>query len=89
MNWFAFLSGVVTMGFATATLFFLRFWRRTGDGLFLSFAAAFFLLSLMQALLALTDIPVEERSLLYLIRLAAFVLIIVAIWNKNQSAKRP
>ncbi len=87
MTLLTFLSGVVTMGFAVASLFFLRFWRRTGDGLFLSFAAAFFLLGLMQALLALTDVPVEERSLFYLLRLAAFVLIIVAIWNKNKTAR--
>lgn len=89
MTLLSFLSGVVTMGFATASLFFLRFWRRTGDGLFLSFAAAFFLLGLMQALLALADVLVEERSLFFLLRLAAFVLIIVAIWNKNRAARRP
>ena len=88
MSWFAFLSGVVSMGFAVASLFFLRFWKRTRDGLFLSFSAAFFLLGLVQALLALTDVPVEERSLFYSIRLAAFVLIIVAIWNKNRGTRR-
>jgi hypothetical protein len=36
-----FVAGAVTMGFAVAGLFFLRFWRRTTDGLFLAFAAAF------------------------------------------------
>lgn len=88
MTWFIFLSGIVTMGFAVASLFFLRFWKRTRDGLFLSFAAAFFLLGLVQALLALTDIPVEERSLFYLLRLAAFLVIIAAIWNKNREGSR-
>jgi len=39
-----FLSGAVTMGFAIASAFFLRFWRRTGDRLFLVFALAFWLL---------------------------------------------
>ena len=81
-----FLSGAVTMGFVVAGLFFLRFWKRTGDGLFMAFALAFWLLSLNQALLALTDIPVEERSPLYLIRLAAFGLIIASIWMKNRRA---
>ncbi len=89
MTWFVFLSGVVTMGFGISSLFFLRFWKQTRDGLFLAFAAAFFLLGLVQALLALTDIPVEERSLFYFLRLAAFVLIIVAIWGKNRDLKRP
>jgi hypothetical protein len=88
MALFAFLSGAVTMGFFVAGLFFLRFWKRTGDGLFLAFALAFLLLSLAQALLALADVPVEERSFLYLIRLAAFALILAAIWRKNQGTRR-
>lgn len=78
-----FLAGAITMGFLICALFFLRFWARTRDGLFLSFALAFLLLSIGQALLVLTGMPVEERSALYLFRLAAFVLIIVAIWRKN------
>jgi uncharacterized membrane protein len=81
----AFLSGAITMGFFVAGLFFLRFWKKTRDGLFLAFALAFWLLSLNQALLALADIPVEERSWLYLLRLAAFLLIIISIWRKNRA----
>ena len=34
----SFLAGATTMGFCVAALFFLRFWRNTRDGLFLSFA---------------------------------------------------
>lgn len=79
-----FLSGAVTFGFVMAGLFFLRFWTRTRDGLFLSFAAAFWLLALGQALLALADIPAEERSWLYLLRLAAFAIILFAIARKNR-----
>jgi hypothetical protein len=79
-----FLSGAVTFGFIAAGLFFLRFWKRTRDGLFIAFALAFWLLGLNQALIALTDIPVEERSWLYLLRLTAFGLIIVSIWRKNR-----
>ncbi len=83
----AFLAGAVTFGFVVAGLFFLRFWKRTGDGLFLAFALAFWLLGLNQALIALTNIPVEERSWLYLLRLTAFGLIIVSIWRKNRKAR--
>jgi len=79
-----FLSGLVTMGFIVAGLFFLRFWKRTGDGLFMAFALAFWLLGLGQALLTFADIAVEERSWLYLLRLAAFLLILVSIWGKNR-----
>ena len=81
-----FLSGAITMGFVVAGLFFLRFWRRTRDTLFVAFAFAFWLLGLGQALLSFTDIPVEERSWLYLLRLAAFLLILVSIWLKNRRA---
>lgn len=81
---YAFLSGAVTLGFIVAGLYFLRFWKDTRDPLFAAFAVAFWLLGLNQALLALTDVPFEERSWLYLIRLAAFALIIVAIGLKNR-----
>jgi hypothetical protein len=79
-----FLSGAVAFGFVIAGLFFLRFWRRTRDGLFLAFAVAFWLLGAGQALLTLADVLVEERSWLYLFRLAAFALIIAAILRKNR-----
>ena len=38
-----------------------------------------------QALLSLSGIPVEERSWIYLIRLAAFSLILFAIARKNRA----
>lgn len=87
MTWYDFLSGAVTFGFVAAGLFLLRFWTRTRDALFLAFAVAFWLLGLNQALLALADIPVEERSWLYLLRLLAFVLILAAIARKNRAPR--
>ena len=84
MTLYDFLSGAVTLGFLLCGLHFLGFWKRTRDSLFLAFAFAFWLLGLNQAILALADIPVEERSWVYLLRLAAFVLIIVAVVGKNR-----
>ena len=83
-----FMSGAVVMGFWLAGLFFLRFWKRTQDELFLAFTLAFWLLGLAQALLAFSVVPVEERSWLFLIRLAAFILILGAIWRKNRRVYR-
>lgn len=83
---FSFLSGAITMGFMVAGLLFLRFWRRTREPLFASFAAAFWLLGLAQALLALTGIPDEERSWLYLVRLVAFAVILASVWRANRRA---
>lgn len=82
------LSGAITMGYAIAGLFFLRFWRRTRDNLFFIFCVAFWLLALNQAILAFGNIPVEESSWVYLLRLAAFSLIILAIAMKNVQAKK-
>jgi hypothetical protein len=86
MMMFHFLSGALTMGFLIAGLFFLRFWKRTGDNLFVAFALAFWLLGVTQAVLALANIPIEERSWLYLLRLAAFSLILISIGLKNRRA---
>ncbi len=51
------LYGMITMGFLIAALFFVRFWRRTADPLFATFALAFVLLAgggLLAAPLVLT-----------------------------------
>ena len=80
-----FLAGAITFGFFVCALFFLRFWQRTRDFLFQSFAIAFLLLGIAQAILALGNIPVEERSWVYAIRLAAFLLILFAIIRKNRT----
>ena len=88
MTVYDFLSGAVAFGFFVCGLFFLRYWSRSRDELFLIFALAFALLGLGQAILALASIPTEERGSLYLVRLAAFVLILVAIYRKNSSARR-
>jgi hypothetical protein len=82
-----FLGGAIFMGFAVAALFFLKFWRRTREGLFLAFAASFLLLAMTQALLTLSGIPTEERSWLYLLRLVAFLLILAAFWWQNRRGR--
>jgi hypothetical protein len=74
---------MITMGYFVASAFFLRFWMRTRDALFVAFSVAFLLLAISSALTVLLALPYEERSWLYLIRLAAFVLLIAAILGKN------
>jgi uncharacterized membrane protein len=78
-----FLAGMVTAGFLVAGLFFAKYWSRSRDPLFAAFSAAFWLLALNQFLLVLSAIPREEKSWTYLLRLAAFILIAVAILQKN------
>jgi hypothetical protein len=84
MTLYDFLSGAVAFGFAACALFFLRFWKRTREQLFLAFAVAFLLLGIGQTILALASIPTEERGSIYLIRLTAFLLILFAVGWKNR-----
>jgi hypothetical protein len=78
-----FLHGMVTMGFIIAGLFFLRFWRRTKDGLFGVFALAFWLLALNQVFLAFAGSEDPKLSWEFLPSLGAFGLLILAILIKN------
>lgn len=87
MTFYDFLSGAVALSFFVCALFFLRFWKRTSEGLFLSFALAFLLLGTGQTVLALANIPTEDRGSIYLIRLAAFLLILVGIYRTNRKQR--
>ena len=82
-----FFTGVISAGFLAAALFFLRFWSRSRDSLFLAFALAFALLALQQALIIFLGLPEEDRSWIYLLRLAAFLILIVAILGKNMGRR--
>lgn len=78
---FDLLYGAVAMGYFVAGLFFLRFWRDTRDGLFIGFALAFSLLGLNQILAY--GVPDENRAYIYLLRVLAFTIILIAIVRKN------
>jgi hypothetical protein len=83
----AFVGGLSAAGYAIAGVFFLSFWRRTRDGLFMVFALAFWLMALNQAIPVVLGIPREEQGGVYLLRAAAFILIIAAILWKNLSRR--
>jgi Family of unknown function (DUF5985) len=78
----AFLNGIIVMGHASAGLFFVRFWRKTKDRLFVFFAVAFWHLGLMHLAMVVLNHPGENR-LLFTFRLAAYLIILAAIIDKN------
>lgn len=80
----ALIAGALAAGYAVAGLFFLRFWSRTGDRLFAMFAAAFWLLAVQRVATIVTFSWLEDSTWLYSLRLVAFVLILVAIIDKNR-----
>ena len=82
-----FFSGVVTVGFLVAAGFFLKYWRRTAERLFIIFAIAFALLALNQFLASYLRVVSEPDSFVYGLRALAFLLILVAIVDKNVWSK--
>lgn len=88
-----FLQGMSAMACIVIMLFFLHFWRRTSDRLFLIFAVAFSLMFLARLLAAALDTaPVAnwpephrgEIYQVYVVRFLAYLLILGAIIDKNR-----
>lgn len=80
----AVLSGGLTAGFLVVALHFARFWKQSRDRLFLYFGAAFLLLGINALALGLTSPEGDFRLAIYGLRLAGFVLILYAIYEKNR-----
>jgi hypothetical protein len=81
------LGGATVMACAVIAVFFLRFWRVTGDRFFVFFAVSFLIMGAHWTSLALTEPAQEFRPLLYGARVAAFLLIAAGIVDKNR--RRP
>ena len=81
----AFVAGLLAAGYLVIGLFFARFWVRTRDRLFLMFAIAFWVLVLQRVATVVTAEWIENTTWLYGLRLAAFVIILVAIIDKNRA----
>lgn len=82
------LTGAIAMASLVIALFFLRFWRNTGDRFFLYFAASFLIEGLHRVYSAVHDAGGEDSPLHYLIRLLAYGLILWAILEKNLPPRR-
>ena len=81
------LSGALLLSYAIAGVHFLRFWKRTGDRLFVHFAIAFWLLALNQLASSIPLVADETRGYEYLLRVLGFIVIIVGIIDKNLATK--
>ena len=79
-----FLLGALVMAAVIIGFYFLRFWKKTGDRLFVFFAAAFWVLSAERVGLLVAGPDEATRATVYLARLIGFALIIVGIADKNR-----
>lgn len=85
----ALFSGMITAGFLVAALFFFRFWKQTRDSLFAIFGVSFLLFATSQAASVFFNAPRDDRIWVYLLRLAGFVLLLIAIVRKNTGRPKP
>jgi hypothetical protein len=83
-----FLSGAVTLAYVVAATYFMHFWQRTSDRLFLAFAIAFALLALNQLTVFVLGVEDERYNYAYILRVLGFVLILFAIVDKNILSRR-
>lgn len=83
-----FLAGAVTLAFALAALFFLRFWKKTRDRLFLHFTIAFCLFAVNQIVVTSMGSVGEKEGYAYIFRVIGFLLILASIVDKNLKDSR-
>jgi Family of unknown function (DUF5985) len=81
----AFLLGLIVAFSFVAGAFFLKFWRKTRDPLFLGFAAAFIIEGLNRISFLFLPAPNEGTPLIYTVRLFSYLLILGAIIHKNRA----
>ncbi|MEW6129328.1 MAG: DUF5985 family protein [Acidobacteriota bacterium] len=78
------LLGAIAMATLVAGIFFLKFWKKTGDRFFLFFAISFCIEGINRAVLGLVSNPNEDQPFFYIVRLLSFVIILIAIFDKNR-----
>jgi uncharacterized membrane protein HdeD (DUF308 family) len=79
----SFLLGVIATASLTAGVFFLKFWSKTRDSLFLAFGLAFVIEGLNRCAVLMLAKPNEGSPYIYGVRLLAFLIILAAILHKN------
>ena len=82
------MLGVIATSSITAAVFFLRFWKRTHDSLFLAFAVAFLIEGVNRIAVLEIERPNEGSPWTYVVRLIAFLIILAGILNKNYGSDR-
>lgn len=81
------LMGAIAVASLIAGLFFFKFWRHTRDLFFLYFALSFWLEAINRFVLGLLIGIHEDGVLFYSVRLVAYGLILLAIWQKNRPSR--
>jgi hypothetical protein len=78
------LTGAIGMASLIAALFFLRYWKTTRDRFFLYFAVSFLIQGVNRFFLMQGTDASDETPIGYFFRLAAYMLIVIAVIEKNR-----
>lgn len=78
-----FLSGMIAAGYAACSLVLLRLWMRGGDGFVRSLALTLTMLGVAQAFVTFAGSANDNQGYVYLLRAAAFCILIIDILRKN------
>jgi Family of unknown function (DUF5985) len=80
----ALLNGATAMACLGVALFFARFWGESADRLFFCLSAAFVAFAANYATLGLLSVSDERRGYAFIIRLLAFLVILVGLVLKDR-----
>ena len=80
----SFLDGAVSMACLAIGTYFARFWRESGDRLFLCLSAGFLIFAINYAVLGLLPLADERRAYAFVLRLVGFVAILIGVWLKER-----
>lgn len=83
-----FLLGAISIANLVAALLFMRYWRSSRDRFFLYLVASFLLEAINRAATAIEPAIEGEAPAHYVVRLVAYLLILLAIWEKNRARRR-
>jgi uncharacterized membrane protein HdeD (DUF308 family) len=82
-----FLLGIIVACSLVAGAYFLRFWRKTSDPLFLGFGAAFLIEGANRVVFLFFESPEVGNPVVYVVRLLSYLIILFAIAHKNRRSR--
>jgi hypothetical protein len=82
-----FLLGAIALGSFAVGLFFLRYWKISRDRFFLFLMLSFWIEGGNRTYMAIQQSWNEDSPAHYLVRLVSYLLILLAIWDKNRPGR--
>lgn len=82
------LVGFILCSGLAISAFFVSFWRKTRDRLFLAFALVFAIEGTTRLFVLALSLPTESAPIINLVRLLGYLVLIASIVGKNRGSSR-